>query len=55
VIEKSVDRRFELIAALEKVDFENEEVAHQISAEFFDKIASCLCRPACIRLVCYLG
>jgi hypothetical protein len=37
-----VYRSVELIAAFEKVDFEDEQVTHQLCSEFLNKYAGCL-------------
>jgi hypothetical protein len=37
-----VYRSVELIAAFEKVNFEDEKVTHQLCSEFLDKCAGCL-------------
>ena len=44
-----VDRRVELIAALEEVELEDEDVFQDLAAEFLDECTSGGCRTTCIR------
>ena len=45
--EKGAHRGVEQVAALEEVELEDEEVAHDFTAELLDEVASCLCGAAC--------
>ena len=47
--EQGVDGRVQLVATLEEVELEYEDVLHDLAAEFLDKCASGGCRATCIR------
>lgn len=46
-VEQRVDGRIELVAALEEVELENEDVAQQRATEFLDERSSCSCGATC--------
>ena len=49
-VEQRVDGRVELVAALEEIEFEDEDVAKQGAAELLDEGSSCLSGATCIAV-----
>jgi hypothetical protein len=49
--EKGVDRRVELVAAVEEVELHHKEETDEVAAEFADERASCGCGTAWIGIV----
>lgn len=49
--QQRVDGRIELVAALEEVQLQDEDVACDLAAEFLDERACCGCRASCDRML----